>query len=135
MASLALAALLGAYADVGQYARGFWGTVPEAGTPWVLMAFLGGSLARRPLIAALAGAGLILVGLSAYVGLVHFAYATSLYNITTDGRASSWEPWRSFSGAQRDWPDPGHRANPSVCAKLHGGSPSVFRWLRPRMLC
>ena len=64
--------------------------MPEAGTPWVLMAFLGGRLARRPLCAAPAGAGLILVGLCAYVALVHFAYATSLYNITTDGRASSW---------------------------------------------
>lgn len=63
----AAAMLLGVYADVGAYAGGFWGTLPEMGTPWVLLAFAGGRMARRGAVtSALAGSCLILVGLASY---------------------------------------------------------------------
>jgi Family of unknown function (DUF6518) len=80
----------GLYADVGQYAPGFWGRLPEAGTPWVVLAFLGGRCARRRACGAPAGAALVLLGLATYVLWVHLAYGTSLYNIANDGRGAWW---------------------------------------------
>jgi len=82
--------LLGVYADVGQYAPGFWGSLPGLGTPWVVLAFVGGRFTPGRVLGLLAGAGLMLLGLSTYAAWVHLAYGTSLYNITSDGRATSW---------------------------------------------
>jgi hypothetical protein len=88
--TLMASALLGVYADVGQYAPGFWGSLPGLGTPWVVLAFVGGRFTPGRVLGLLAGAGLMLLGLSTYAAWVHLAYGTSLYNITNDGRATSW---------------------------------------------
>lgn len=54
------------------------------------MAFVGGRYSRGRVLGLLAGAGLMLLGLSTYVAWVHLAYGTSLYNITNDGQATYW---------------------------------------------
>lgn len=95
--------LLGVYADVGQYAPGSWGLLPEAGTPWVVLAFLGGRLARRPAVGALAGAGFLLLGLATYAAWVHLAYGTALHNITTDGRGAWWAGLGLVLGCVGGW--------------------------------
>lgn len=83
--------LLGVYADVGQYADGFWGKLPELGTPWLLVAFAGGRVVeRRPLVAAGTGLALILGGLAVYGLFVHLVHGTELYNVVMGGRASYW---------------------------------------------
>jgi len=83
--------LLGVYADVGSYAGGFWRTLPEMGTPWVLLAFAGGRVARRRgFTSALTGSCLILVGLVSYWAFMHLAYDVELYQYVGNGRGLSW---------------------------------------------
>ncbi len=87
----AAAVLLGVYADVGAYAGGFWGLLPEMGTPWVLLAFAGGRVAPRGAVtSALAGSCLILVGLASYWAFMHLAYDVELYQYVGNGRGLSW---------------------------------------------
>jgi hypothetical protein len=83
--------LLGVYADVGGYAAGVWGVVPELGTPWVLLAFAGGRVARRRVVtAAASGSLLILLGLATYWAFVHLAYGVELYQYVGNGRGLFW---------------------------------------------
>ena len=92
LAGLAAAAvLLGVYADVGAYAGGLWGVLPEMGTPWVLLAFAGGRVARRGTVtSALAGSCIILLGLASYWAFMHLAYDVELYQYVGNGRGLSW---------------------------------------------
>jgi hypothetical protein len=86
----AAAALLGVYADVGAYASGFWGTLPEMGTPWVLLAFAGGRVATGAVTSAVVGSCLILLGLATYWAFMHLAYDVALYQYVGNGRGLSW---------------------------------------------
>ncbi len=93
------AALLGVYADVGQYAGGFWGRLPELGAPWVLLGFAGGRLALRPpLVAAGAGLLLILGGLVSYALFVNVVHDVRLYNVVQSGGAYYWAAWAGIMG-------------------------------------
>lgn len=87
----AAAVVLGVYADLGQHAAGFWGRLPELGSPWVLLAFAGGRTVRRPAAAAASiGFLLIVVGLATYGLFVHAAYGTQLRNVVLGGGAFYW---------------------------------------------
>lgn len=94
-----VAVLLGIYADVGQYAGGFWGLLPELGAPWVLLAFASGRVAnRRPLVAAGSGLLLILGGLVSYALFVHVVHEVRLYNVVRSGGAYYWAAWAALLG-------------------------------------
>ena len=85
------AMLLGVYADLGQYAAGFWGRLPELGAPWLLLAFAGGRVANRSTAAAaLTGFLLVFGGLVSYGLFVHAAHGTQLHNVVFGGRAFYW---------------------------------------------
>jgi hypothetical protein len=82
---------LGIYADEGQNVDGPLGWLPELGTPWVLIAFVGGRLWSRHLVAAaLAGPALISLGLWSYWLYMEVAHGTPIYNMTNDGRGIYW---------------------------------------------
>ena len=82
---------LGIYADEGQNVDGPLGWLPELGTPWVLIAFAGGRLWSRHLVAAaLAGPTLISLGLWSYWLYMEVAHGTPIYNMTNDGRGIYW---------------------------------------------
>lgn len=97
---LAVAAvLLGVYADLGQHVKGFWGRLPELGTPWMLLAFAGGrTVARRPAVAALVGFLLIFGGLTSYGLFVHVVHGTELHNVVLGGRAGYWAALAAILG-------------------------------------
>jgi hypothetical protein len=79
------------YADVGAYADGFWGMLPEMGTPWVLLAFAGGRVAPSGAVTSVfAGSCLILLGLVSYWAFMHLAYDVELYQYVGNGRGLSW---------------------------------------------
>lgn len=91
VAMLLLAVLLGVYADVGQRVTGVLGTVPALGTPWLLLAFVGGLIwAPRSVVAALSGPVLIVLGLCSYWTFVEVVHGTPTYNMTNDGRGLFW---------------------------------------------
>jgi hypothetical protein len=82
---------LGIYADEGQNVYGPLGWLPELGTPWVLIAFAGGRLWSRHLVAsAIAGPALISIGLWSYWLYMEVAHGTPVYNMTNDGRGIYW---------------------------------------------
>jgi hypothetical protein len=108
------AVLLGVYADVGSYAPGFLRMLPELGAPWVLLAFAGGRAAHRWVASAVAGPGLILVGLGSYWLFMRVAYDVELYQYVGNGRGLHWVSLGIVLG---------------VAAGLMGRASTSTRWL------
>jgi len=85
------AVALGVFADEGQRLPGWWAEVPELGSPWILLAFVGARVWHQsPFRSILVGFLSPLIALGTYFLYVHVQYDVSMYNLLNDGRGAFW---------------------------------------------